>query len=618
MNPRWASSRSFINKITAFLVAATAAVCLFAAEGRAQSETTTAAAVQHSPFAIRGTLPWHNFLSGPTAWNEKDYREYLDDLAARGLNFVGFHCYTGGAERYVTYVEPLIRMRYRGVLPDARFDTSLTARWGYRPLAVKDFAFDTSRLFSLPFGAEGFGAESALAAASNEERYGRAHDLMRKVISMAHERGIQVAIGFEFGIHPPELLSLVPPDSRIQGAMLPDPTHPANIEILHSALDDILTEYPGVDWVWLWLHEHSSFIARPTLSGQFQKVYDRDKGNFVEAAGPQDVFTGVWSLEYIRQARDHLAKKAPGARLVIGGWGGGAQLPAVLPGLDRALPNDVVFSCLNPDQGAQAHLPILADIARRRPVWSMSWLEGDSALWLPQPRVGPTLTQVKAAADDNLSGVVAIHWRTEEVRDSLDAFSTAIADPKSAPTPEAMYERICRERYGPACAVELTSVLAHVEQRRWLPGGSTPEYFPYDPTNWGQVKPGPAMRLSETLDLVSRLTEETTAPAWRANLQWLGDSIRFVLLLDQTSRKLEPAWKLRASAVRDNLADDLVTSRARAARAEFRKAPVEDLFRTFARRVRSRGELGELSSLNQKLWLEYQDLDRFLTSAGAP
>ena len=58
---------------------------------------------------------------------------------------------------------------------------------------------------------------------------------MRKVLQMAHALGIQMALGFEFGIHPPELATIVPPDSRIGGAMLPDPTHPANIEILHAA-----------------------------------------------------------------------------------------------------------------------------------------------------------------------------------------------------------------------------------------------------------------------------------------------------------------------------------------------------------------------------------------------
>jgi hypothetical protein len=53
-----------------------------------------------------------------------------------------------------------------------------------------------------------------------------------------------------------------------------------------------------------------------------------------------------------------------------------------------------------------------------------------------------------------------------------------------------------------------------------------------------------------------------------------------------------------------------------AARRELAKAPVEELFRTFARRVRSRGELGELSSLNQKLWLQYRELQRFLEVTG--
>ena len=63
-----------------------------------------------------------------------------------GLNFVGFHCYTGGAERYAPYVEPMIRIEYRDVVPPAGFDTSLTARWGYRPLKVRDFAFGSAKV----------------------------------------------------------------------------------------------------------------------------------------------------------------------------------------------------------------------------------------------------------------------------------------------------------------------------------------------------------------------------------------------------------------------------------------------------------------------------------------
>ena len=89
-------------------------------------------------FNIRGVLPWHNFLSGPTSWNLSDYRIYLDECRKNGINFIGFHNYTGGGERYATYVEPMIKIEYKNILPQACFDNSMTARWGYLPMAVKD------------------------------------------------------------------------------------------------------------------------------------------------------------------------------------------------------------------------------------------------------------------------------------------------------------------------------------------------------------------------------------------------------------------------------------------------------------------------------------------------
>lgn len=223
-----------------------------------------------SLFKIRGTLPWHNFLSGPTAWDEEDYAKYLDHLQALGLNYVVFHCYTGGAERYAPYVEPIIRIQYRDVLPLGGFDTSLTARWGYRPLALAAFPFGTSKLFPLRGGTEAFGAKYAVLARTNVERYEMAQGLMKRVVEMAHARGIQVGMGFEFGIHPPEFASVVPSQSSIRGANLPDPTHPASIEILRSTIDDILRAYPGIDWIWLWLHEHTMHVGTPFVGPAFR------------------------------------------------------------------------------------------------------------------------------------------------------------------------------------------------------------------------------------------------------------------------------------------------------------------------------------------------------------
>ncbi len=569
-----------------------------------------------SPFQIRGALPWHNFLSGPSAWNEDDYRAYLDDLASRKLNFVGFHCYTGGAERYAPYVEPMIRLQYRDVIPEAGFDTSLTARWGYRPLRVKDFAFGTDRLFTLPAGAEAFGATCAVTAHTNEERYRKAHDLMRKALNMAHARGLQMAMGFEFGVHPPELASIVPPESRIGGAFLPDPTHPANIEILQSAVQDILTEYPGIDYIWLWLHEHSMFIGKPQLSGRFGAMMRQDGPAFAEAKNEHDVFTGVWSLVHIRQVHEVLSRRSPKTRLVIGGWGGGPQLPPVLRGLDRALPADITFSCLNPGMGSEGHAAVLTDIARRRPVWSIPWLEGDAWLWHLQLRASSVMDQVKAAHADRLAGVIGIHWRTEEVRPTLEAFALTAADPLRAPSATEFYRQYSTVQYGPDAAEELARLLIRFERGNGLGFLASPEFYPYDPT-WGRMGQPLFTELREAIGLIARAKQRTASPRHQSNLDWLADNLRFALLLDEVGRGIEPAYRLKEAWLRGAISGADLAREAKTVGQTFKTAPIEQLFRTYARRVRSRGELGELSALNQKLWLQYRELDRFLSKATA-
>ena len=54
--------------------------------------------------------------------------------------------------------------------------------------------------------------------------------------------------------------------------------------------------------------------------------------------------------------------------------------------------------------------------------------------------------------------------------------------------------------------------------------------------------------------------------------------------------------------------------RSATAREALEHAPIRELFSVYASRVRSRGELGVLSSLNQKLYNEYTDLLRFIAT----
>ncbi len=562
-------------------------------------------------FAIRGTIPWHNFLSGPTAWNEKDYEQYLDRLKDLGLNFVGFHCYTGGAERYAPYVEPMIRIEYRDVVPQAGFDTSLTARWGYRPLQVTDFAFHSAKALGLPRRAEAFGADCAVLARDNEDRYRRAQDLMRRVLEMAHERGIQMAMGFEFGIHPPEFASIVPPDSWIRGAMLPDPTHPASIEILRATIDDILAKYPGIDWIWLWLHEHTMHVGQAKPSGAFRAIHEKETPVFGQAGSEDAKFTGVWSLVYIREAYSYIRRKAPHVQIAIGGWGGGTQLPDILQGLNKALPPDIVFTCLNPNQGWAAQPAFLAEIAKDRAVWAIPWLEGDRQLWHLQPRVTLLREHVKLAGEQKLAGVVAIHWRTEETRLNLDTFARFARDPDTPATVEDIYREDCVKQFGREAGSTLAPILARMDREGTFNPPDSPEYFPYEP-RWGRIDEKLRTQLIDLLGTIEQALAQTGDRRHRANLDWLAANLRFTLLLDEAGRKIEPAYTLKNRWLAGQAASDQLAKDRQAALAELKAAPMARLFETCAGRVRSRGEQGVLSALNQKLWLQYEELMRFL------
>ncbi len=268
------------------------------------------------------------------------------------LNLLVLHCYTGGAQRYVSYVEPMIRIQYRNVLPEARLDTSLTARWGYRPLSTRNFAFGSDKLFPPSGGINAFGSEAALLADTNQDRYERAQGLIRAVITMAHARGTGTA----------------------------------------------------------------------EISPALKTLIQRD-GPLFARAGKNSSFTGTWSLAYIRSAHAYLKRRAPHVRLAISGWGGKNQFSAIMDGLGKVLPSDIVFACLNPAQGELPQAAVMADIAKRRDVIAMPWLEGDQKLWHPQPRISYIRQHVLLAYKQGFAGVVAIHWRTEDVRVNMEAFA---------------------------------------------------------------------------------------------------------------------------------------------------------------------------------------------------
>ena len=211
--------------------------------------------------------------------------------------------------------------------------------------------------------------------------------------------------------------------------------------------------------------------------------------------------------------------------------------------------------------------------------------------------------------------MIAIHWRTEETRANLSMFARAAADPATAPSVEEFYLRDCTEQFGPEAGPQVANILTRMDREQTLQTVS-PEYYCYEPS-WGRLSPELRGRLAEHRDELKALVDSSPNRRNQANLQWLADNFEFTLLLDEVSRQLEPAYKLKERWLLGKVPPRKAGHRTSPWHREaLAKAPIEQLFRTYARRVRSKGELGELSSLNQKLWLQYRELDQFLKDAG--
>lgn len=85
---------------------------------------------------------------------------------------------------------------------------------------------------------------------------------------------------------------------------------------------------------------------------------------------------------------------------------------------------------------------------------------------------------------------------------------------------------------------------------------------------------------------------------------------RFELLLGEVDQAMMPAFTLKKKEAQGEKID--ASQEYADAYRLLLSAPIKEMFDTYVKRVHSRGELGVLSSLNQRVWREYNELKTYL------
>ena len=336
---------------------------------------------------IRGSVIWYNFLNGPVTWNLEDYKYYFDQMVKMKANLVSFPEYGHGFTNYLSNG----KLVPGTPLPTSEWKiSSWNWNWGaVRGMKTTEFGFGTGEFFT----DQAFGSKATLDAKDDQDAIRRSQELFSQAVVYAKQRGIKVCLGFQ-----------------IDG--LPDE---ANLKNVEAKLRVLVTKYPDIEYIWLWQNEAASVKLGNDLSSSstLPDLLKKQLPNFSYLTDKNRASEGARMAVYIQKVYNILKTIDPSKRVVISGWGGDKWLhfTDLFPGLDKALPKDIIFSALdNIDPSWEPNVSqFYGNLLANRERWAIPWWESDGGgsrcdQFMPQCNTKPFLGFVAGCFTEELQG----------------------------------------------------------------------------------------------------------------------------------------------------------------------------------------------------------------------
>ncbi|MCX6638052.1 MAG: hypothetical protein NT090_23595 [Acidobacteria bacterium] len=538
-------------------------------------------------FAVRGLLPWPDFLNCITVYNDEDFRAYFEAMLRMRFNTFGMHVYTGAQQ----WAESYLSFEFAGAGHLAFLDQSASHRWGYLPQRTSRYTMGGSQFYA----GETFASDATLGR-DPWEIAERTQALLARSLAYARKLGLAVGVGFEPYQVPDEIWRALPPE--VKPEQLPGrQTRGARFDIesvtakkmLETRLAQLLEAYPEVDHVWLWEDEGANWESRRT--------------GIPISATP------------FRTAYDFLRRHAPAKRLVVAGWGGVARHFA---DLDKRLPKDVVFSCLSDSLGWDPIHEVFGKLEGRQR-WPIPWLEDDPGMWLAQFHVNRFHKDLNLAAGYGCQGMIGIHWR-HRIVDPTAGFQARFSWDQAL-TPETYYRAYARTQAAPDRAGRLAATLEDADRYRKLlstftgetgkDGHAVTHEFSGDYneafTIWSNYQPDPQVAASqrEALEALRGIARGAKTAYEKERLAYLAGHVEFMVpyteawtLAHGLHQVLARAGKLKkdgqAGEAREVVKNDGVP-------LWLKLAPqVRQAMLAFQQVVATRNDLGTLTSMHNK------------------
>jgi len=360
---------------------------------------------------------WHNFLSGCSTWNEKEWKEWVTQAQRMRFNAVMVHAYGNN---------PMYSFSMNGqTKPTGYLANSEKGRdWGTQHVA------DVRRMVAADGYYKGpvFGADASLVEDSQTVQ--AATGLMQKVFQFAAQRGMGITFALDVdteAANPQNVIKTLPATARFEakGFQMVNPDTAEGYAYYRTEIDQLMKLYPQITQLAVWFRGGLNSPWRELTPADFPEAW---RGEYAQgiAANPQlksdaeapSMFAIGKIARAFRKALDETGHAS--VTMTAGSW-----RFTYLPSADAFMPAGVGLMPLDysyefPSDPVQESLRA---IGRHRPMIPIVWAQHDDREY-----AGRSYTPFAGFGSmlrwSNSAGYGVIHWTTRP----LDLFFKNVAD----------------------------------------------------------------------------------------------------------------------------------------------------------------------------------------------
>jgi hypothetical protein len=540
-------------------------------------------------FPDRAVLPWHNFLSGSSAWDLPDWQHWMTQIGRMRYNTVMVHCYGNS---------PIFTFNFRGRTKPVGYFTSTTKgnEWGTQ------HANDVRRLF----GGESFTGPvfgSSIAMVPDDKRSEAAIGLMQQVFGLAHRRGFHISFVLDVETlesNPQELIRELPASARLGSSdfQLANPDTPDGYEYYRAEVSSLFALYPQIDRLVLFFRLEDT-PWRDIKSENFPEPW---KAQFAAALArnPQLRDDGTSVPMFI------LSRMIVAYNRVLGELGrtdvklaGSAFLYHYIPAADYFFPPETGLVVMDQAETIEADgvRELLERIGAHRQVYPVFWANHDGRGYLIRPYT-PYANLTTFLRTGNCTGLSIIHWDTRPIDLYFKSLGAQLWE-QTADQPLAVTAReMAAHTFG-----ESTRETGGEYLLKWVTdaprfGRETTDRFI---TSILKDPAGVVAKCQERLNLLAKIGQGRLVARGRQWVEYYSGLERFVAAFFNSETAYEEAQSLREEGHLDEARQALARSKPEAVIGQF--AQLSSLGGI------TKGEQGLIVSMNLR-WLPYITSER--------